>query len=243
MEQAMNVPQADGSTRDVRWTVDLAAAGRVATWARENPTLLAQEVAEMATYFPRWVLTVGDGQRRLPCGSCGDVLVFREGKCRCVRCGRALARRSAQLAWMGHLPVPVGGLPRTLARIQAQAHPGYPLVTVGGTPLWLVPVAAFYPADWPRSEPIVRYDSELFRILGIPYAGASHHIVDTNRMCLYAWSQWRAVTLRVVLQQRVVNHLASLLKVGDGQAPVAAFAGNQHTYGGQHDYDDRADWR
>ena len=242
MEQAMSLLQADGRGQDVRWTVDLAAVGKVTRWARENPALLAQEVAEMATYFPRWVLTVGDGQGRVPCAACGDVLVFREGKCRCVRCGRAGARRSTGLAWMGHLPIPVGGLPRTLARITAQPHDGYPLVTVGNTPLWLVPVVGFYPADWPRSEPLMRYDTTLFRILGLDRVGAAQHVIDTNRMCLYAWGQWRAVTMRVVVQQRVVNHLASLLKIGDGQAPAAAFAGNQHTYGGQ-DYDDRYDYR
>ena len=60
-------------------------------------------------------------------------------------------------------------------------------------------------------------------------------------LCLYAGGQWRSVTMRVVLQQRVVNHLASTLKIGEGLAPVAAFAGNQHTYGGRED--DWGDYR
>jgi hypothetical protein len=234
MEQAIGVVQADGRTVDVQWTVDLAAAARVSTWARENPALLAQEVAEMEAYFPRWVLTVGDGTAVSRGPRCSDVPVFREGKLGCVRCGRP--GKGSQLAWMGHLPLPVDGLPRALARIEAAAQPGYPLVAVGGRRLWLVPVVAFHPADWPRSEPILRYDRALFSILGIA-ATATNHIIDHTRMCLYAWGQWRAVTLRVVLQQRVVNHLASLLKVADGQPAATAFAGNAHNYGGRDEND------
>jgi hypothetical protein len=232
MEQAIGVVQADGHTEDVRWTVDLAAAGRVSAWARENPRLLAQEVAEMAAYFPRWVLTVGDGTAVSRCTRCSDMLVFRDGKPGCVRCGRA--GKGPLLAWMGHLPLPVDGLPQALARITAQSKPGYPLVSVGGTRLWLVPVVAFHPADWPRSEPILRYDQAIFAILGIS-ATATNHIIDHTRMCLYAWGQWRAVTMRVVLQQRVVNHLASLLKVADGQPAATAFAGKAHSYGGPNE--------
>ena len=229
MEQAIGVTGAEGRTEDVHWPVDLAAAGRVSAWARENPALLAQEVSEMAAYFPRWVLTAGDGTVVHRCTRCQDVLVFREGKLGCVRCGRA--GKGSHLAWMGHLPLPVDGLPRALARITGQPQPGFPLVRVGGARLWLVPVVAFHPADWPRSEPILRYDRALFTILGI-YANATNHIIDHTRMCLYAWNQWRAVTMRVVLQQRVVNHLASLLKVADGQPAATAFAGKAHGYGG-----------
>ncbi len=234
MEQAIGVVGADGRTVDARWTVDLAAAGQVSAWARENPALLAQEVAEMAAYFPRWVLTAGDGKAVNRCARCQDVLVFRDGKLACVRCGRV--GKGSQLAWMGHLPLPVDGLPQALARIMAHATPGFPLVRVGGTQLWLVPVVAFHPTDWPRSEPILRYDRALFSILNIP-ATATNHIIDQTRMCLYGWSQWRAVTVRVVLQQRVVNHLASLLKVADGQPAATAFAGKAHSYGGRDDGD------
>ncbi|HMA34294.1 MAG TPA: hypothetical protein VKY74_07400 [Chloroflexia bacterium] len=234
MEQAMAVPQADGRAVDVAWTVDLAAAARAATWARDNPALLAQEVAEMAAYFPRWVLTVGPGPAITRCKACGEVLVFRAGKQRCICCGRTGA--GSGLAWMGHLPMPLGGLPRVLRRVQAHPHPAYPLVTVGQTPIWLVPVAAFYPAAWPHEVPTCRYDPALFGILGIGAPGARHHIISSTAMCLYGAGDWRAVTLRVVLQQRVVNHLASLLKIGEGQDPSTAFAGRQHTY--NYDYED-----
>jgi hypothetical protein len=235
MEQAIVLPGTGDEAMEVRWTVDLAPAGRTAQWARGNPALLEQEVAEMGTYFPRWVLSASDGTALTRCARCADLLVFREGKLRCLRCGRAGPGK--HLAWTGHLPVPVAGLPRALERIHAHPHPGYPLVRLGATLLWLVPLLACYPADWPRTPPVVRYDAEIFRILGIPAPGASHHIVSGSTMCLYGWDQWRAVTMRVVLQQRVVNHVASLLKIGEGQAPVAAFAGKQHLY------NDRDDWR
>ncbi|HUS14183.1 MAG TPA: hypothetical protein VM536_04100, partial [Chloroflexia bacterium] len=101
MEQAMNVPQADGSTVPARWTVDLGAAGRCGGWGRSNPGLLAQEVREMATYFPRWLLTAANANGRVPCGQCGGVLVFRDGQPRCAACGQA--GKGTHLAWMGHL--------------------------------------------------------------------------------------------------------------------------------------------
>src|SRR5262249_11336969 len=149
MEQAYMVPDAQGVARETCWVVDEAAAGRVAAWARgPGAALLAQEIAEMATYFPRWGLTLGDGQRRTPRAPCGELLVFREGRARCVGCGRPARPRQAQLAWTGHLPLPVDGLPRALKRIRRAAHPVYPLVVVGGQHLWLVPVLAFYPANW-----------------------------------------------------------------------------------------------
>src|SRR2546423_10268797 len=47
---------------EARWAVDLAAAGRVARWAKSR-ALLTEEVREMGTYFPRWVLTAGGGGR------------------------------------------------------------------------------------------------------------------------------------------------------------------------------------
>src|SRR6266550_76679 len=81
MEQALVVPGAG----EARWTVDLAAAGQVARWARNR----------------------------------------------------------AQLAWLGHLPLPVQGLPRALKRIRAHPHPRYPLVPIGSSLLWLAPVLAF----------------------------------------------------------------------------------------------------
>lgn len=215
---------------------DLTAAGRVADWVRSNPAQLAAEVTEMARHFPAWVLTVSDTEQLRLCTRCADLLVFQAGTLGCRGCGRlGRAGKPLQLAWTGHLPVPVDGLPRALARILAAPHPGFPLVPVGGSRLWLVPVLAQYPRDWPRSQPTIRYDPELFRILGIPSPGASHHMIGTS-LCLYAGSQWRTVTLRVVLQQRVVNHLASILKIGNGQEPVAAFAGKQHIYGSHDDW-------
>jgi hypothetical protein len=206
---------------------DLAAAGKMAAWARTTPPLLAVECADMAAHFPAWLLTVGDGEGLTACAQCGEMLVFGEGKLACQGCGRA--GKGRQLAWTGHLPMPVGGLPHALARIRKRAHPGFPLIEAARTLLWLVPVLAVYPSDWPRSAPSIQYDPELFNILGIRTPGATHHMVG-RALCLYAGGQWRSVTMRVVLQQRVVNHLASILKVGDGMTPVLAFAGKQHTY-------------
>ncbi len=211
---------------------DLTATGRAAGWARSNPALLAAEVAEMATHFPAWLLTVSDGTGLTPCGRCGGLLGFGAGALRCRDCGRA--GKGPRLAWTGHLPLPIDGLPRALACILAQPHPAFPLITVGGTRLWLVPVVAHYPLDWPRSQPTIQYDPALFRILGIAAPNASHHMIGST-LCLYAGGQWRNVTLRVVLQQRVVNHLASILKIGDGQEPVTAFAGKQHVYAARDD--------
>jgi len=211
---------------------DLTATGRVADWARSNPALAAAEAAEMATHFPAWLLTVSNGTALTLCKQCGELLLFSEGKLRCRGCGRV--GKGPRLAWTGHLPLPVDGLPRALGRILVQPHPAYPLVTVGGTRLWLVPVVAHYPVDWPRSQPTIQYNPDLFRILGIASPSASHHMIGAT-LCLYASGQWRSVTLRVVLQQRVVNHLASMLKIGDGQAPVTAFAGKQHIYESRED--------
>jgi hypothetical protein len=63
--------------------------------------------------------------------------------------------------------------------------------------------------------------------LGLPRGSAAHHLVG-GQACLYAYGQWQATPIHAVLQQRVVNHLASLLKIAAGQRPERAFIGRIH---------------
>ena len=212
--------------REHAWQVDPSAAAQAMPWVSRSPAALADDLAGMAAYFPHWLLAGAAGGRPLRCEPCGALRVPAAGAIRCPAC--AAAAPSDGLIWLGHLPAlarPEPGFAPKLAGLRAA---GFDEVAVGGDSYLLVPLAVAYPAEWPNVEPAVRYPRRWLAALGLPRYSAAHHLVGDGQACLFSWGQWQAMTIHAVLQQRVVNHLASLLKIAAGQPPQQAFIGRVH---------------
>lgn len=214
--------------REREWAVDLAAAAAVAPWARRAPALLEREVAEMGEHFPHWLLSLGAAGAPRPCAACGDSLIFAAGAARCVACDAPAAPQPGdQLVWVGHLPTLVRPEPAFQRRLPALAAAGFPTFEAGAARYLLVLLTLAYGDEWPHEEPAVRYPLRLLELLGVGL-GAATHTLGGGRACLYAFGQYHGAGAREVLQQRAVNHLASLAKIAAGVAPAEAFIGRVH---------------
>jgi hypothetical protein len=82
-------------------------------------------------------------------------------------------------------------------------------------------------------QPTIRYAGRWLDAAGLPRASASHHLISNGQACIYGYSEWQAQPIHSVLQQRLVNHAASLLKIMAGISPDTAFIGKAH--GGMND--------
>jgi hypothetical protein len=209
-----------------RWAVDLSAAAGAMAWAARDPAALAADLAGMAEYFPHWQLVGALGGRAARCRECGAFQVPVGGAIRCPVC-RAPARADG-LLWVGHMPVLASPAPGFAPRLCALRAAGFAEVTVGDAAYLLAPLSVAYPAEWPNVEPAVRYAGRWLDALGLPRYSAAHHLVGDGQACLFAWGQWSAQPIHAVLQQRVVNHLLSLVKIAAGAPPHQAFIGRIH---------------
>ncbi len=217
-------------TSERTWQVDLATASSVAPWAQRAPALLAGEVAAMGESFPHWLLALGQHDAPVACGTCGNPVVFAAGAARCVACDTpADPPPGAQLVWVGHLPTLLRPASALDARLPALAAAGFPTFTVGAAHYLLVMLLLAYPAEWPHEEPSVRYSPHFLRLIGVgPGPSGITHLLSAGRACLYAPGQYQGTGAAAVLQQRAVNHLASLMKIAGGTPPTEAFIGRIH---------------
>ncbi len=208
------------------WVVDCMAAGEVAEWARRSPEILNRDLEGMARYFPHWLLAGATNGRPARCVHCGGLCVPARSAIRCAIC--STAGQADGLTWVGHVPA----LQRTerpfKARLKALRKAGFAEVETAGSGYLLVPLTIIYPGEWPHLEPAVRYSKRWLEALGLPHSSAAHHLVGSGQACLFAWGQWHALAIHELLQQRVVNHVASLLKIAAGQTPQQAFIGRIH---------------
>ena len=207
---------------EARWSVDEQAAAAVMPWVARRPAVWQAELAAMAAHLPTWVLVGGQANRPAACG-CGGLLAPTQGALRCVACGRT--GRATQLLWVGQLPIPARPEPRFAARRAALVAAGFAEAVVGDLAYLLVPLVVAYPQEWPSVEPAVIYAPKWLAALGLPLGSAAHHLLSDGRACLFGWGQWRTMTAAAVVQQRVVNHALSLLKIAAGMPPHAAFIG------------------
>ncbi len=204
------------------WTVDSDAAGQVMAWVRREAAAWHADLNSMAMHFPHWALVGGSGAQPARCG-CGGPLAPLRGGLRCVVCSKA--GRADSLMWVGQLPVlarPEVSFVKRRAALQAA---GFGETEVGGLVYLLVPLAVVYPTEWPSLEPGVYYAPKWLAALGLPIANGSYHMIGGGRACLFGWGQWRPMSVAAVLQQRVVNHVVSLLKIAAGISPDKAFIG------------------
>lgn len=208
------------------WEVDPAAAGNVAGWVSRRRETLTTDLAGMATFFPHWILAGALQGRLTRCAACAAPLAPVDGKMRCVICRNTAPADG--LLWMGHLPA-LARLESTFARRRAALRAaGFAEVTTGDVTYLLAPLTIVYPNEWPNVEPAVNYSGRWLDALQLPRYSAAHHLIGNGRACLYSWGQWQATPIHEVLQQRVVNHLTSLLKIAAGSAPHEAFIGRIH---------------
>ena len=142
---------------------------------------------------------------------------------RCTNCQTTVTADG--LFWLGQLPVLARSDAEFEARRERLGAAGYDEVQVGGLSYLLVPIVVYYPREWPNDEPSVCYAQRWLRALGLPQADASYHLLARGRACLFAWGQWTYMPIHEVIQQRVVNHAVSLLKIVAGQSPNQAFIG------------------
>ncbi len=205
------------------WQVDTAAAIRAMPWVEREPEAWQADLTAMAAHFPHWALVGGDGCQPLGCRCGGGPLAPTQGGLRCAGCGAV--GHAATLLWVGHLPVLARPEPCFVARRQALHAAGFVETTVRGLVYLLVPLCVVYPREWPALEPAVHYAPAWLQALGLPEASGSHHLYFHGRACLFGFGQWRPMTIADVLQQRVVNHVVSLLKVAAGIEPSVAFLG------------------
>lgn len=213
-----------GSEKD--WAVDPPAAGRVMPWIARRPDVFAADLNGMAHYFPHWLLVGGRRDRPLRCSRCAAFYAPYDGGLHCLACGAQT--QADQLLWIGHLPVPARPEDPFQRRRQALQAAGFPETTIDGAAYLLVPLTVGYPSEWPNVEPTVRYARRWLDLMGLPHSSGAHHLVGGGKACLFYWGHWQAMPVQAVLQQRVVNHTASLFKIAAGQIPQQAFIGRVH---------------
>lgn len=212
--------------RTYTWQIDVQVAQRLLPWAARRPDVLVRDLEGMRAYFPHWLLLGARNQQPLRCDACAAPGVPTAGALRCVCCRKELAADS--LIWRGDIPALARVEPRFQQCRRALREAGFADIQIADQTYLLVPLMLTYPAEWPNEAPLVRYATRWLAALGLPASSAAHHIVGNGHACIYAWGQWQAEPVHAVLQQRMVNHVASLLKIAAGQSPQQAFIGRIH---------------
>lgn len=219
-----------GETRT--WEIDPQAVTERIVWAARDRSLLEEELKELCDHFPTFLLTVGDWQpageawggsgKLHPCRICGGLLIFDVGL-RCADCrSPADDIQKPLLGVVLRIPALLEGRPfhsvakarlsqlRSQHPEQAKAFADY-FLKVDGRAFFAPPIYAYFPPNWRKSDPFVMVRSDYFETLGIP----PDHIYPgtTYRLCNYA--NWREVSMRAVLQQRIVPRVYIDLMVAD----------------------------
>lgn len=218
------------------WDLDLAAMASCASWSREAPELLADEMRELATAFPTLIATVGRplGDKRCWVEAAepllaadGELHVFERG-IRHVVSGAELEALPPDAAngFILRVPTPIDGRPflaplqRRLAALEERdAEAAAPwrqsLLEVKGRHYLAPRFGVWFSEVWPHSDPPVMVYSEYFEMLDIP-ADHVYFADQYYRLCLFA--NWREQSVAEVLKNRVVPRLLIDLLVADLQA-------------------------
>lgn len=212
------------------WEVDVTALAAVAPWVRGRPDRLDSELKELSEHFPTWLVTLGQHHpsegwpwaSALFCPACGEMIVPDDGL-RCVGCRRHLSSEQALVGFAGRLPALATGRPVLTAlreRARRERERGDPraaarmeayVLAVGSERYFAPPVWVFCPSNFPQGEPFVMVRPEYFDVLGIP----ADHIYPGPRWRLCNYAHWHAVSVRTVLQQRIVPRIYLDLMVAD----------------------------
>ncbi len=218
------------NNREIFWEVDINAAIKVQKWVQKFPQIFNRELDEMKTHFPRWILTVTDSDGKLKnCPQCNNTLVLTQGKIVCINCQSILKKfNNLHLAWTGLIPTPISGRENLQTRLNKINEQPFPVVELDNIYYLLTPVVVMYTNKFPVEEPYCYYTSEFMKVLGTPKNGSYIHLLSGNRMCLFGYGEWNSLSVRQVIQQRVLNHLISTIKIADGMPAHKAFIGKGH---------------
>jgi len=214
---------ASGQLRE--WVLDADAVAARIPWVSGHPERFERESREMAEHFPTWVLALGrvgasdywDTGALIHHRQCGAPWVFDVGV-RCADCRTPIPPEQEPpegerlIAFAGRVPAAIAGRPwldkvrlRLAALKEAGDDAGHRrlrawFIKAEGNPFFAPPIFAFFPYNWAQTDPLTMVEPDYFDVLGLPpahtYPGTHH------RLCNYA--HWRDVTLRTVLQQRIV---------------------------------------
>jgi hypothetical protein len=209
-----------------RWQPDMTAAAHAMKWVARKPQLFRDEIEAMATYFPHWMLVGAMQDQPTYSRCCAAPIVPIRGEMRCLLCNTA--QPCDGLVWMGQLPTlarPEPGFRHPQAALRAA---GFGEARVNQFTYLLVPMTVTYPGEWNNVEPGVRYSAKWLDTIGLPRQNGSYHLIANGRACLFGYGDWYAMTVCDVLQQRVVNHISSMLKIVAGQPSRQAFIGRAH---------------
>lgn len=211
---------------DLAWPVDPTAAAKVAKWVKRKPDVFAADLAGMADYFPHWYLAASQNGQPQRCPACFAPIIPTAGDLRCPQCHQA--QPADGLIWLGHIPVLARPEPEFQRHLPALEAAGFPSTAIEGATYLLVPLLVSYPATWPNTQPEVRYPPRWLKALGLPLSNGNYHLIGQGKACIFLYNDWHAMPIHAVLQQRVINHILSLLKVAAGQNPTQAFIGMGH---------------
>ncbi len=213
-----------------QWEVDLELLRRALPnlpWLASD-RLIKRDLEEMQKYLPNWILALGRDNSLVRSSCCKDQIVPMDGALRCILCDSPFSERVDSLLWTGLLPVNLSGRAKALKMIEAaraRKKLSYPIVEVGGIKHILVPVEVYYPADWPRSQPLVYYsDRQLLDALGKLPSGHTTHILGKSQLCLYSFKEWNeSITIMQIVANRVAPHAFALVKYADEQKTMEYF--------------------
>jgi hypothetical protein len=210
-----------GVAREAHWDVDEKVLGATQSWARKRAQR-RRELEAMASMYPAWSLTLASAEEIVRRPGCHDWAVPTGGAWCWASDGTPLREMPrAGLAWFGLLPAPLAGLPRAEEKLREF----YPVQEIAGQPWTTVPVRAVYPDGFPHSEPLLFYETQWLDALSVKQ-NARNHILYAGRMCLFYPGHWkRSYTVADVLSRRAVNHVYSILKIGNGLTAGKAFIG------------------
>jgi hypothetical protein len=211
--------------QQLAWQIDPQAVGALLPWAKRKPHILNEDINGMARYFPHWLLVGSAAGQPTYCPSCALTAVPTQDAIRCPKCSQPIDADG--ICWIGQIPALVRPESRFTERLSHWAAAGYAPIPIGQQSFLLIPLQVHYPAEWPNTEPAVRYLPGWLEAADLP-SYAAYHLIGSGQACLYSYGEWHAQPVHSVLQQRVVNHIASLLKIVAGVPAREAFIGNAH---------------
>ena len=214
------------NSTEINWPVDISALAGMLPVISQHPGVVQNDVESMHCFFPHWILAGTKQEKITKCRSCKVAAVPTAGAIRCPVCSVPVDADGA--AWLGHIPALMPTDESFAQYRYTLAAAGFQEVETCGQVYLLVPLRLLYPHEWPNVQAAVQYAPGWLQALGLPLANASYHLIGRGQACLFAWGQWKAMSVGELLQQRVINHVHSLLKIASGQSAEQAFIGRVH---------------
>lgn len=211
------------------WQVDLKATRVVRgnDWLERFPQLLTKDIQEMEQSFPRWFLVAGNGATPAACPQDDEYIILKDGAMRCVLCGEVFSSQISSLIWTGFLPVQITGAVIVETKIRGKIESGkmqLGYLDKGNVLFIFAPIKVVYPTNWPNSAPEGHYVSGFFETLGFRadnMSGHQHHMNNRSKICMF--SSWHQMSIREVIQNRIVPHALAQVKIANGERPMKWF--------------------